>query len=102
MARFITQALALAATAAKAKYVDMDIRGDVWPQPQTISIPDRSNLFAIDVDNLEFNFLQLSISADCDAIINDNVRRYSGLMRTPILHYHGTVKPGQATIPAGL
>jgi len=81
-----------------ATYKEMDLRGDIWPKPRDRSV-NKDRLFMLDVTNLELEFAEKGQQTACDEMYEDNARRYSSMMKLPILHYYGTNTPGESLSP---
>lgn len=86
----ITKKLLLFPAAAFAVYPSMDLRGDVWPKPQTYKI-DRN--LAYPVESLKIDY-QLDTDA-CDIILHDNIERYHAIFQLENIHWGGNVTPDQ-------
>ena len=72
-------------------YQEVDLRGDVWPAPDAITI-DRSKAYKLSSDLTFVN----SFTNDCGDIIADNIKRYQSLIKQPNFQYSGnSVKPGE-------
>ena len=79
-----------------ALYRKVDLRGDVWPKPQSEK-RDSQKLFKVDLPNLTFQFDDEGTpSSSCATILNDNFARYEKLIKNiEYIHWGGTVKPDQ-------
>ena len=64
----------------------IDFRGEVWPIPYEKKY-DYSTVYQVDVRNLKYSFDLLEA---CEAIINDNVERYSSIFKIPNEYYYGS------------
>ena len=70
-----------------AIYKDVDVRGDVWPKPRN-TVLEQNKIVKFDVEKLHFEFLEKYESHSCDVMVDDNIKRYTALLKIPVLHNH--------------
>ena len=90
-------------------YVKTDLRGDIWPKPQSIVI-DRKQVYSISNQGLKINFedqiynskenkaagYDLYSSKKCKEIFADNQKRYEAIYKTDnFLEWNGLISPNE-------
>ena len=74
-------------------FKDVDLRGDVWPKVRESQV-DKNVVYRMDLDNLKF-VADFDKSTDCEKILNDNIFRYTAIMKQTMMHYGGSHKPDE-------